>query len=141
MEKIVIEDQIKSLKYNTVHKVVDIEEFDEVTLVYTQDSKSFPLDEVVKFCPYSQFINYHEKKSNGEEIELDEKTQEFYSNTLTIDVEVTPEQYFELKSPITKIEKKSIFENILPILLTSIFIFSFIYVFGNIFYEIYSIIK
>jgi hypothetical protein len=141
MEKITIEDQIKSLKYNTIHKVVDIEEFDDVTLVYTEDSKSFPLHDVVKFNPFQEFMDYNEKKSKGEEIKLDEKTQEFYSGVLTVDVEISPEQYFELKSPITKIEKKSIFEDILPILLTSIFIFSFIYVFGNIFYEIYSIIK
>lgn len=141
MEKIKIEDQIKSLKYNTIHKVVDIEEFDEVTLVYTEDSKSFPLYEVVKFCPYNQFIDYLDKKSKGGEVELDEKTQQFYENALTIDVKITPEQYFELESPKTKTEKNIIFENIFPTLLTSIFIFSFIYVFGIIFYEMYSIIR
>jgi hypothetical protein len=141
MEKITIEDQIKSLKYNTIHKVVDIEEFDDVTLVYTEDSKSFPLHEVAKFCQYSQFIDYHEKKSKGEEIKLDEKTQEFYSGILTVDVEISPEQYFESKFPKTNTKKNSIFLDLLPIVITSIFIFSFIYVFGNIFYGMYNLMK
>jgi hypothetical protein len=143
MEKIDKNDKIKSLKYGTFHIVDEIEVIDGVTVVYTKDSKCFPLYEITKFNPFKEFINYHEKKSKGKESNLDEKTEKFYDSALTISVEVTPEEYFKLGNTETQNEtKKSDFpSNTFPVALTCVFVFSFLYVFGNLFYEIYSIIK
>ena len=38
-------------------------------MVDTEDSKSFPLHDVVKFNPFQEFMDYNEKKSKGEEIQ------------------------------------------------------------------------
>jgi hypothetical protein len=143
MEKIDKNYKIKSLKYGTFHIVDDIEVIDGVTVVYTEDSKCFPVYEVEKFNPFKEFINYNEKKSKGEKSNLDEKTKKFYDEALTISVEVTPEEYFKLDNTETqnKTEKSDFPSNIFPIVLTCIFVFSFLYVFGNLFYEIYSIIR
>jgi hypothetical protein len=97
MEKIDKNDKIKSLKYGTFHVADEIEIIDGITVVYTEDSKCFPYNEIEK-------INEIEFYKNSFVSVLEESSKD-NSNLLKIQVDESPEEYFNRSFNIQKNEE------------------------------------
>ena len=65
-----IGDKIKNKKTNTTHIVDSIDVFDELTLIYTKDSKYIPINDV-EFVSNSIISKYFIKLFNNEKIDAD----------------------------------------------------------------------
>jgi hypothetical protein len=65
-----IGDKIKNKRTNTTHIVDSIDVFDEIILIYTEDNKYIPIDDV-EFVSVSIISKYFMKLFNDEKINTD----------------------------------------------------------------------
>ena len=77
MIKITKGSKIQSNKFKTIHIVEHVETVDDLTLVYTEDIKCFPMSEVTYFSTINEKLcNLFKKWVGGKNVEIKEDSEE-----------------------------------------------------------------
>ena len=77
MNKITKGSKIQSNKFKTIHIVEHVETIDDLTLVYTEDIKCFPIIEVTYFSTINEKLcNLFKKLVGGKNVEIKEDSDE-----------------------------------------------------------------